>query len=228
MRRTAGFTKGFTLIELLVVIAIIAILAAILFPVFARAREKARQSSCQSNAKQLGLAFLMYVQDYDETMPASWIGTNDDMGYIWADCIYPYVNNLQVFTCPSAVNDSARRYGRPNTYGFDNINRSHLGYSYNVNYYSSGDNMTPPRRANLAQIAKPAETILITDSDGGAFETASSTSIDSCFTSGDDEVYIHNEQCNTAFCDGHVKSMNQGGLCAQHSGVYYLFTIEDD
>ena len=63
--------KGFTLIELLVVIAIIAILAAILFPVFAKAREKARQASCASNEKQLGLAIIQYVQDYDETFPAA-------------------------------------------------------------------------------------------------------------------------------------------------------------
>src|SRR5471030_268187 len=65
----AGRKRGFTLIELLVVIAIIAILAAILFPVFARARENARRASCQSNLKQLGLATLQYVQDYDERYP---------------------------------------------------------------------------------------------------------------------------------------------------------------
>jgi prepilin-type N-terminal cleavage/methylation domain-containing protein/prepilin-type processing-associated H-X9-DG protein len=61
--------RGFTLIELLVVIAIIAILAAILFPVFAQARERARQISCVSNLKQMGTAFMMYAQDYDEEFP---------------------------------------------------------------------------------------------------------------------------------------------------------------
>ena len=58
-RRAAAFT----LIELLVVIAIIAILAAILFPVFAKAREKARTASRASNAKQLMVGMLQYIQD---------------------------------------------------------------------------------------------------------------------------------------------------------------------
>src|SRR5258708_2259929 len=60
--------KAFTLIELLVVIAIIAILAAILFPVFAQAKEAAKKTSCLSNQKQVALAAMMYVGDYDDTM----------------------------------------------------------------------------------------------------------------------------------------------------------------
>src|SRR5260370_34526320 len=61
--------EGLALIELLVVIAIIAIPAAILFPVFAQARDKARGASCLSNCKQIGLAYHMYIQDYDERVP---------------------------------------------------------------------------------------------------------------------------------------------------------------
>jgi prepilin-type N-terminal cleavage/methylation domain-containing protein len=118
MQRVAR--RGFTLIELLVVIAIIAILAAILFPVFAQAREAARKSSCQSNLKQLGNAFMMYVQDYDEIYPQSFVdgppygsptlrafaqALNGAYGPLtggtFGSVLQPYVKNVQVFGCPS-------------------------------------------------------------------------------------------------------------------------------
>lgn len=93
MKKTA-----FTLIELLVVIAIIAILAAILFPVFAQAREKARTITCASNMKQLGLAMLQYVNDYDEQLPCGSSYSSRNEG--WAGQILPYVKNYGLFTCP--------------------------------------------------------------------------------------------------------------------------------
>src|SRR6476659_9525100 len=97
-RNTAMKRKAFTLIELLVVIAIIAILAAILFPVFAQAREKARQITCTSNVKNYGLAFLMYAQDYDETMVSQVNGGSDLTQYQYIT--QPYVKNRQVLICP--------------------------------------------------------------------------------------------------------------------------------
>src|SRR5437588_7529331 len=96
--------RGFTLVELLVVIAIIAILAAILFPVFAQARAAARKASCQSNFKQLILASLMYLNDYDETWPL--VEQQPDAGglaqyssppdYIIGRLTQPYIKNEQI------------------------------------------------------------------------------------------------------------------------------------
>jgi prepilin-type N-terminal cleavage/methylation domain-containing protein/prepilin-type processing-associated H-X9-DG protein len=104
--------NAFTLIELLVVIAIIAILAAILFPVFAQARDKARQASCLSNVKQLGTAYMMYLQDFDERFPphvterTAPAGTPDTLEarapFSYKTKLMPYIKNLQVFKCPSA------------------------------------------------------------------------------------------------------------------------------
>jgi prepilin-type N-terminal cleavage/methylation domain-containing protein len=60
---------GFTLIELLVVIAVIAILLAILMPALGRAKESAKRVVCSGQVKQVGVAMLAYVGDYDSRMP---------------------------------------------------------------------------------------------------------------------------------------------------------------
>ena len=90
--------SGFTIIELLTVIAIVGLLSAILFPVFAQARDKARQASCISNGRQIGISYVMYMQEYDGRLPL----TNHAGGLVsWIQSCQPYIKNRLVYRCPS-------------------------------------------------------------------------------------------------------------------------------
>ena len=165
---TRKSAQGFTLIELLVVIAIIAILAAILFPVFAQAREKARQASCISNNKQVGLAILQYVQDYDEQFPSGRTvvaaGTPLNSlaaGVGWAGEIYPYSKNAQVLRCPDdptvPVNGVVPFYP--------------ISYSYNYNVAGG----TGFAGASIASMSAPASTVMLSEVKGDlAYATVAS------------------------------------------------------
>ncbi len=140
--------KGFTLIELLVVIAIIAILAAILFPVFAKARDKARQTTCLSNCKQIGLALLMYAQDYDETSPLG-CGPRARYDYVhyecWATALNSYINNWQIWACPTHSTDIP--WDGWNQWALDNIPGIPvpLKLSYAINIEKRGASINTPR-----------------------------------------------------------------------------------
>jgi len=184
----------------LVVIAIIAILAAILFPVFARAREKARQTSCLNNVKQLGLAVMQYVQDYDETFPFA------DISYAvavlrpysggisathkWADMIYPYVKNTQTFKCPSGP-------------------RVWISYAWNANLGYWGTTTRTGaiyQGVPLATVEKPAETVVIADTERDSHYSGDNSYL--LWSSMHCSRFMparHNGGANLALCDGHAK-----------------------
>ncbi|HXP58889.1 MAG TPA: prepilin-type N-terminal cleavage/methylation domain-containing protein [Dongiaceae bacterium] len=64
----------FTLVELLVVIAVLGILAALLLPALANARARGRAAACLGNKRQLGLAWFMYAQDYNDRLVLNPLG----------------------------------------------------------------------------------------------------------------------------------------------------------
>lgn len=199
---------AFTLIELLVVIAIIAILAAVLFPVFAQARSKARQTVCLSNLRQMGNAFALYVQDYDETFPLDEHTSGEDS---WIVSLTPYTKSTALYRCPS-----------------DNSSNWYPPVTVNARFTSYGTNswMAPqPQSAlgtqtfetqgytALAQIKSLSDTIY-------AAEMADNTSGDhfhaSWWRANADGFFEapagkgmatarHQNGANYFFCDGHAK-----------------------
>jgi prepilin-type N-terminal cleavage/methylation domain-containing protein/prepilin-type processing-associated H-X9-DG protein len=215
--------RAFTLIELLVVIAIIAILAAILFPVFAQAREKARATSCLSNDKQIGLAFQMYIQDYDEVFPPRDYVTRPLPG-AWARLVLPYIKSRGLLTCPSE-GDRAKWVDPYDPVNGDVVpgydpNERNWGWSqtYGYNSWNGPDDGTAQPQGvawrAFAAVNRPAKTLLVGHSLGtrGAFwgigfviqwEPDSSAWFYMPLTD------IHQQGSNVVYCDGHAKFIRQ-------------------
>jgi len=211
MRRIASH-RGFTLVELLVIIAILALLAAILFPVFAQAREAARRCTCASNLKQLGMAFMMYAGDYDETLPEA--GGDSDSA-AWIDYsspdqragIYPYLRQFSktgpsVYRCPN---------GLPDTSSYRSVSSTYAMNDYLRPWHGTYPRSIPDASLALSQIDSVSRTILLfeatqhpegwTNRNGSPYfhtvDKATGRPV------GVPQVYHHGGS-NFLFCDGHV------------------------
>jgi len=206
-RKQIRAVPGFTLIELLVVVAIISLLAAILFPVFSRARENARRASCMSNMKQIGLAFMMYAQDYDEKLPDSYANDN------WQEPLFPYLKNAQILRCPSTPkepSDSHVSSSKPFDYRWP---------TYAIDGHGN-NGMLRTNGLPLAAIDEPSVTWLLVESKnadyyesrgyGMSYVKLYEKSEANVYSETDVDFERHLGGSNITYADGHVKWLKKG------------------
>ncbi|EIQ00267.1 prepilin-type N-terminal cleavage/methylation domain-containing protein [Opitutaceae bacterium TAV1] len=196
--------RAFTLVELLTVIAIIGILAAIIIPVTARVREQARTTRCLAQMRQVGSAFLMYVNDNRGYLPVQSTPTAQwDAEGSWTYALFPYVDNRALFTCPENQTKQVDA-------------RVPVNPMYNP-YVSA--RLTTPVGApvNVSRSRKPTRDVIMVEewyaSLGNAITASQSAN------APDAHWYPHDGKTkrSTLYVDGHVKLTPRGGIL--HNGV---------
>jgi prepilin-type N-terminal cleavage/methylation domain-containing protein/prepilin-type processing-associated H-X9-DG protein len=201
---------GFTLIELLVVIAIIALLVSILLPSLNKAKELARNAVCLSNLRSLAMGELLYMED-DEQMaitpphvsrlpvdPTVAHGIPTDI--FWVELLEPYCGdpwdfNNSMYVCPTLGREGAN-WCTANGLGFffDDPNAGLIGYSINgcLGLFWTG------KATRLDEIPDPAQNIIFGDTGNDwvlwYYGDGPMTSVG----------YIHNDNANVSFFDGHA------------------------
>lgn len=215
--------SGFTLIELLVVIAIIAILAAILFPVFAQAKKSAKRTTSLSNIKQVGLAQMMYTNDYDDVYPYLWLGGGNQningtdywVEKTWVTEVLPYLKNVDILSDPLSPfklrSDPAQ------------IPPTAKQVSYTMTLFWWGwpggcvswdwDHMMTMTLTNspASSVPAPATTILLSPRFNDYANTAKGWGLENSFNNEEFRFqtvpYLEN-RVNYVFSDGHAKALS--------------------
>jgi|YelNatPaOPRAMG01_1025707.scaffolds.fasta_scaffold17573_3 prepilin-type N-terminal cleavage/methylation domain-containing protein/prepilin-type processing-associated H-X9-DG protein len=243
--RVKPISQGFTLIELLVVIAIIALLAAMLFPVFMKAREQARSITCISNLKQIGVAVLLYLQDYDSAFPMSRLPDPNhpisgctSIGPLkqpdcmlngssinWKREIGAYLKNIGVWTCPSnsyawdGVGDETNIYYPKNQW-------LPISYAYNGSFFNEavppcwyGEQRARPRYES--EIESESTLILVLESRFKFPDLGDWYLMQPGPAGGSQGPFqSHNSACNWLFVDGHAKHLKPQSTCSQGTQMW--------
>ena len=229
---------GFTLIELLVVIAIIAILAAILFPVFSRAREQARKAACLSNLKQVGMALMMYVQDWDETYPVMTLCPAWSQRTPW-NCLpqgelLPYLKNVDVWRCPSnpcpCPLPSSDDFGGCAVSWFFYLPKEFIGHPVDIGVNKEACTLNCYRVfvRREAQVVNPAARVIFSDSKRVTGPNTFDTFIypNTCQTRCIPERRIaentrHMGGSNVVFMDGHAKWLHYKTMYQNRGTLFF-------
>ena len=143
--------QAFTLIELLVVIGIIGSLASMLLPALGMAKEKAKRMYCVNNIRQVALSATLYADDDQDRYPR-FAGPQN-----WPDLIFPYLENVKSFKCPSDTN-SPLTFGSGSTRPGDAAPRSYIMNGWNDFIITNG----APASAGANPVNNPTNVVLST------------------------------------------------------------------
>jgi prepilin-type N-terminal cleavage/methylation domain-containing protein/prepilin-type processing-associated H-X9-DG protein len=231
--RTSGL-KGFTLIELLTVIAVIAILASLLLPALAGAKSKAHAISCLSNERQLMLATLLYVNDFNDALPYNLgiaeIKRLEEKGWYWnwttpvmsweldsdntntflltQGGIGPYTSSsAKIYRCPadSVVSDIQAQAGWTARVRSFSMNAM-VGHP--GQYLQGGANVNNPdyvQFLKLGQIPQPARIFVLTEEHPDSVTDGYFLNQPERYRWRHLPASYHRGVANLAFADGHLE-----------------------
>lgn len=150
---------GFTLVEVLTVIGILTVLVAIIFPVVSRVHERGVQARCIFNLRHPTTALQIYAADYG-AYPLMSSPPTEAPVTTWADRVYHYTKNTDLFICPSFPERLA-------TPLHDNPRFVYGGFEFNYQYLGNG---RFPWAATEEHVTHPAQTVLVADTEGCGFD----------------------------------------------------------
>src|SRR4051794_14796763 len=227
-------SPAFTLVELLVVVGIIAILAGMLLTSLGQVKGKAKATACLNNQKQLALAFLLYVDDFEDALPYN-LGEAETKQSVADGTFRNWVNNVlnwnvdpdntntvlevtgglgpytsqspNLYTCPSdsVVSDQQRDAGWSKRVRSFSMNAM-IGDA--GEFSTTGNNVNNPSYRQffkLTQIPDPSRIFVFIEEHPDSIDDGYFLNQAQKYEWHDLPASYHNGGANLAFADGHLE-----------------------